>query len=1137
MAVTLQELLNKSEQALQGVSPPSTEPPEVSAPIPPVVTTPAPTERPKPKVSDLIAQSEQTLSRELPKPDSMKLTLQDVINDEERLGKIRNYMVTSSDAYYETAPAEEVMQDFMSNMRFVNTNEMYTGKEFYKVMAADEDQRAIYGEAYKIYDEMGSMFSNGDGWNGLVDYAQAAVTSPSLVLGLGIGRIAGQAGTRAARAKAMDMAIDATTKAVVNKGAKQASSTAIREQIKTEAAKVTARGAIIGAVGVEAPFAGVADWMYQRTRTETGVQDEYSFLQGALSTTLGALSAAPAVGVLMRSRNTTLGQAGQLIDTANRERAKTAAKRAAPRIKNSLEKAQIDWLKLAEAGKGMDNDFALGAAIRDWMFDYNNPESLGRILMDEGAEFNTGGGNLTGDMIAYATNMGDEALEEFNEALKPLGITFGRATELAAASARTAGQVQNPASQFSRFYNNFKNTAVADRHARKTIVDDLLKEADDLSPTEATSKDYLGYATSSWKGLITATPMTTMLNLKGWAVANRTEALADVIVAGGILGKAGVKAIVGKGSLKDLARVKAITQNQVYTLNTLLDPFTSAEAFFKLLDKTAPKSTQKKITGQLFGGIDTFGPERFGLDPKKLGVRAVEKYTEAAQGLSLMRLQDSLTKGITGLQQLDKQSRLNFGVGIEDLIRTGQTNKITDEMWENVFDRISKETFSEDFSRGEFALRPLAKAVQDISNAPGFGFLLPFGRFMNGVMAYSYRYSLLGMMSVGSRVFYRGKGFDEEAAQMMARSLAGTGLMAYMAMQAASDQEEGLQWFERRTATGDVEDITNLFPLNVFQLSGRIIHNAIAGEGGSTELFNALADQMGSFDLLEDFASMQWLKPIVEYLTDESVTVEDRSVVMDGVKLFFEVVGGTAAGYTRPLDPINRGLSYTRPKMGGGIVVDRKQARGFEKAALEATRYVSGFFNYAFGEENEYGVRMVGRPRESASVMGPVRDPNPATFIAGGTRIDTPRTKINKLLGMVDMPPFRADSFTSGNPEYDAMMNKYITSSLEVAAERLMNSEYFKNAPQSLKIDEVNKLINQVQTEILSAIDGRVIGDDESTLLNERRKLLTRDRSQRIRARKALGITTPDHKLSMYEIEAIQLYMKVEEEELKRQRP
>jgi hypothetical protein len=138
------------------------------------------------------------------------------------------------------------------------------------------------------------------------------------------------------------------------------------------------------------------------------------------------------------------------------------------------------------------------------------------------------------------------------------------------------------------------------------------------------------------------------------------------------------------------------------------------------------------------------------------------------------------------------------------------------------------------------------------------------------------------------------------------------------------------------------------------------------------------------------------------------------------------------------------------------------------------------------------------------------------------------------LLAMVDKPAFKADSFTSGNPQYDAFMNKEITPLLEQRAKALMKNEIFKKAPQSAKMKLVDNMLATTRDDILNLLEGHRIGDPEDRLINERRKLLTRDRAARRRAMKALGITTEEHKLSLFEIEAIRNRMAFEKDEFER---
>jgi hypothetical protein len=77
-------------------------------------------------------------------------------------------------------------------------------------------------------------------------------------------------------------------------------------------------------------------------------------------------------------------------------------------------------------------------------------------------------------------------------------------------------------------------------------------------------------------------------------------------------------------------------------------------------------------------------------------------------------------------------------------------------------------------------------------------------------------------------------------------------------------------------------------------------------------------------------------------------------------------------------------------------------------------------------------------------------------------------------------------------------------------------------------------MIQETRREILGLLEGGRIGDSQDRLNNERRKLLVGDRGARRRAMKALGITTDEHKLSLFEIEAIKRRMDLEKDEFER---
>ena len=1116
------EVVEGSIQNAETLVPPSPTLPEIIQTPPPV-----------PVIDDPRDWSDLEVGFETKSVEEKKdtLTYDDVIADPERLGKIRDLMSTTKDVKYKDAPAEEVMDAFMSQMRWMNTNEAYTAKELFNITASDEETKAKYGEAFKVYDEMGSMFSNGDAWNGVVDYGLAVASSPSTWLGLGIGKIAGGIGAKAASKAAQVAAIKTATNQIAVKAGGKVAKKIIASKLTIASSKAAAKFHVAGVLAAEIPLNTIGDYWYQQTQLETNVQDEYSFLQGGIAAVAGGIGAIPSIGILRSSSESALSGVDELLTAATKERAKNASKKAAPGIRASLKKAQVDWLKMAEAGKAFEDNTTLKKSVSDWFLNPQREDSFVRILQDAGYNLKFEEESFTAGIIGYAKNMGDEALAEYSEIFAPLGINFGQAMEALAYSAREAGQVQNKASQAARFFNQLNGVSVSQKTANKNLSEAAMDAAGNpIKGEKVAEKDILRYASSTWKKTLVSTPMTTALNVKGWGMARAANQMGDLFIMGGHLGTAGIQALVGNtaGSVKHLAKVKALAQNQAFALGSLVDPFLSHEAFLAMLER-APTKIQKSASGQIFGGVEDFSPARFGLNPESKIIKAVEGYSNFAQKISLVHLQDSLTKGVTGMISLDRESRLAFGKGISKLISDGEAYKLTDEMWERTMTKVLRETYSEDLSKGTGVLNKMAKTAQDISNNGVGGFLLPFGKFMNFTVANTYRYSPLSLYSASK--YLAKEGMDETAEEMFARTAVGTSLWAAVVYNEAQKQGEGLQWFEHRKSDGSVENVQNTFPQSMYNLIGRILHNSVSGEGGSKELLTELTKQAGPLDAISSAVDFRWLKPMVDMLTDENYDTDQASPGREFANMIVEMSGKVAAGYTRPFDAMNRAIGARFPEAGGGSIADIKQAEGIDKAVLQATRYTSSLFNYLLGEDDGEGNRLMGEPRQSALKAGNVKQPNPIGVMVG-SKVEGPAKSINKLLGMVDKPPYLAESFSSGNAEFDAYVNKEITPLLESRATELLNNPFFKNLKQSQKIERVDNLLSMTQADLLNILEGGLIGGNEDRLLLARRNLLTGPKPARIRAKKELGITTADRKLSLFEIESIRRFMDVEKDVL-----
>lgn len=1107
-----------------------------------------------------------------PENAAPKMTVDQLKADPVRMGKIRELMSKTKDIKFETAPADEVVDSWMTHMRWMNANEVSTGLEWMKVEAADEETKALYGDTYRIHEELGNFWENGEGWGAVKDYAYATVTAPSTLFGMGVGKLGGVLASRAAAkkltqtaitqatktastptvAKAISEGADAAAKAVVAnqakvKGGKVASSDVVKRELQNFAAKGAAKAQVASALTFEMGAATFQDVLYQDIMMNTGVQDSYNLLQGTLATLGGGLGAIPGIMVLRKSANSPLANVGPLIENSFHQRAKTAGKRATPKIVASLKKASTDWNAMAEAGKAARTDDDLRKNLLDWFFNPRREDSLFRILLEEGAVFDTKNEKFTDELLQFAYGLADEDLSALNDAFKEVGLKFGEAVlisrgvlkkgtkrldagDLITATTKLGGEILNPVSEAARFYNAIGRTAATKKKAGQ-IVDEAVAEASEKATDNFQPG---GYALSTWKKLLVSNPVTTAVNVAGWGQARFGQMLADTVSAGALLGRSGMEAVTNPAEAwKSVGKTRALLANQKFAIKTLVDPFLSAEAFFKFLDN-APLKVQKKVASQIYGGVDNFGPEKFGLNPKNPVVRTTEAIGNVAQMSSFVHLQDTLTKGVSGIIALDKQSRLAFGKGIEQLLADGEIYKLTTDMWDEVAQATLRETFSLDHGTGRGVINKAARLAQGISQDPRLGYFFPFGNFINNTLSFAYSYSFLPMLWHGPRMFghtLSGKNPVEGIEDLLAKSVVGTTALYLTGLHEGDKQAEGLQWFEERNADGSIDNISNLFPQNILNLVGRIGYNISQGEGMDLGLVDEFRKATTVLDVLETASAPDWVKSLTKAITEPR---EPADGVEDYLQFLGDVIGAMAieggkifiGGATRPLAPYNATYSLTNPEAGGGVNPDAKQAEGMESFAINSTRNINSFFNYHFGTETGYGVRLMGQPKESATSVGPTKMVNPLGAMQGGAP-QPPATALNKVLGMVNKQPFRVDSFTSGNAEYDAFINKNVTPLLEVEAQKLLKDFIFMKAPMSVKMERVGQTIENTRATIVELIEGNYLGPD-ARILNERRKLLAMPAAQRFRAKQSAGIETDDKNLSLLEIEEIRIHMELD---------
>ena len=89
-------------------------------------------------------------------------------------------------------------------------------------------------------------------------------------------------------------------------------------------------------------------------------------------------------------------------------------------------------------------------------------------------------------------------------------------------------------------------------------------------------------------------------------------------------------------------------------------------------------------------------------------------------------------------------SRLNKGKKLQEVLEEGNLLDIDEDVMNRAMSDTLRSVFSEDYTKSKSfggLAGNFAKIVEQASNTPGVGFVLPFGRFMNNVMATAYQWN------------------------------------------------------------------------------------------------------------------------------------------------------------------------------------------------------------------------------------------------------------------------------------------------------------------------------------------------------------------------------------------------------------
>lgn len=1154
----------------------------------------APDEDNTPAAFNLEQQDEEdTLAKYLPTPEEKKgpakpqrPAVEDAVPDSrfsisdlkkgQNARDIRAYMVDRMGVDFKEGQGrsdEEVVDAFVNQMRYFNSNIVSTAGEARFIANADEQTKARAAQAYKLYDNLGNLFTGdaGEIFDGIGDYIYSAATDPSNYAGILTGGMAkagllgGQQAGKAAVKAAVRTAIKDVGANTALKGEAKRAAGNVYKDVLTRAASQGVRlnkkqkqmayaaaereyalfmqarkralsreavqpilnkrrtNAILATAGIDSVFAVLQDATLQNTLIDAGAQETYSTLQTGFSSLLGGVSGIGAFVAPSGARKL-VGESGlkdirdqarikarrdgnlEEMDTLLREVSrKQEAQKAAADFKFTPKQAKTagskilevsrSWKDKVDAGKGRYSGFETPVEIiREVLLgkDGDGKSGLVKILIDDGVA-------VPKDMRIsdFFTNLMQmlpkDQLKQINENIKGLGITLGDTTQVAtsiedlfAKELSRGGQVLQVASQFRKYLD--AATVYGDRVINGSIT--TINEKEAIAENMKRARVF-EYGQNVWKRMLVSSPATSAINIIGAAQYGMGQSLADLFAS-----PVHYLAALGYGSVGNKA---AAEQNfraaKVYAgitgqrMRNLMDPYTTKDAYMAFLEQN--KDVKKILFETLTGGIERSG-KRFGIDPEDPAYLLVERTTDAASMLTGVRAQDTFTKSQMFMTELDKHIRIKTGKTLQETFKDGAVGSVDNDVIGRAVDTTLRSVFSKDYTTDDQLLGGLAKGVENFSSLPLVGTILPFGRFMNNVIATTYQWSPAGALSVMSSLYKKGRGSKqpENISEAFARAAVGTTALALAADFSKEQREKGMGTFDVDLGNGQILDARNTFPFSLWLTAGRIIDLNREGEMVPRELVKDFAAQTAVGQFASDVQFANDIYNIMDVAFNE-----DRQLGVSLIGSAFAKQGGSIlAGFTRPLDAINR---MTGLIAGSDVAKDPRQAEGLQAGTIQATRYVDNLIEI-FTDKLE-GV--TGEELRVATREGKIQDPSPLLSVMG-IKLKPNRTSTEKAYSMAEMHPWTANE-RSAIPAYDKIFNEAIAPAFEDSMMKLIQSEEFKKGNVARRRQMLTDTKNALRSDLRKYL--LVSGDETTSLMAARKKLINKgDKNVRYQAKQIM---------------------------------
>jgi hypothetical protein len=650
-----------------------------------------------------------------------------------------------------------------------------------------------------------------------------------------------------------------------------------------------------------------------------------------------------------------------------------------------------------------------------------------------------------------------------------LGVEIG---EIIAADVSKAGKKLAVMSQVRRTIDYgvvAGNEILASTLQSKEIRDTLEEEG--LLGTAKKAKR-ISYGQNVWKRLLVSSPATTAANVMGYGQFFSGQVIADIF-SGGLMmvGAAGKLAIGDAKGARELTRqAKVYAQIQAQKMKNFADPFTTHDSYMKLMkeikDETGNTDIQSLLFETVAGGVER-SAKRFSMDPDDPTYKAVERLTNASMQITGVRVQDTFTKSQMFMTELDKNlrlkgARLDKELNLSDVLKQGKLEEIDDDVIGGAIDTTLRSVFSKDYTTNDQMLGEVAKFVEKASNTPGLGTIIPFGRFMNNVVATAYQWGPASLLPAAARIAKDG---DIQSVEALSRAMVGSAGLGLAMLYSEKQEKQGLAFNEINAGGGTVVDVRNVFPMSAFLAMGRAANLKRKGEPVPKELIQEIGNQLAIGQVARDAQFSNDLYNIFDMMFNEGGG--NRGTTLDAL---YKTTGNISAGFTRPLDAVNRMVGFLTET---DTAKDIRQARGGAVFTQSATKYFDNILEVLVGEtENITGEKLRLATRE-----GDIYDANPLARILG-ISIKQGKTAAEKAYSLAELQTWTADQ-RGKIPTYDRIFNESIAPLLEPKMTRLLKDKRFtegQGLPEGTSLlqyrrDRVKYELSQARKETREMLD------------------------------------------------------------------